>query len=229
MRRSAFFLVAVFCLAGAMAGTAAATTYTATVSGTSNGVMEQSIGAVEACSRFNISDITDLGIKNYRFYAGMERLEPVDDDGVYGSPSIAQIKANPNIIPWTVWDQEFQRPDAYWWTSNCLSTGSTSLESMLSQLVTNGVKPVVTLRNVENQNPTWAWQNLNPPHDQAGWNEWWEYVFATVYTVDVRYGLSVNDWEVLNEPDKGGQLAGWGGTQADYEALLVQTVDAIKH
>src|SRR5437868_6193262 len=68
--------------------------YTVTVSASSYGTTETSIGANEACSRFNVNDMVDLGLKNYRFYAGMERVEPADDDGVFGSPDIPSIKAN---------------------------------------------------------------------------------------------------------------------------------------
>lgn len=206
--------------------------YTVTVNSTSYGTTETSIGANEACSRFNISDIVDLGLKNYRFYAGMERVEPADDDGTFGSPDIPSIKANPNIIPWTVWDSYFNRSDAYWWSDGCVSAGTpgaTSLHDMMSQLTANGISPVIVLRNVENQNPTWAWQNLNPPTTQAAKNEWWQYVFAWVYTANVRYGLNVDDWEVLNEPDKGGTQGGWGGTKADYVTLLIDTTDAINY
>jgi len=217
---------------GPTATPSGSTDYTVTVSASSYGTTEMSIGANEACSRFNVSDMVDLGLKNYRFYAGMERVEPLDDDGIFGSPDIPSIKANPSIIPWTVWDAYFNRTDAYWWSSGCVSAGTpgaTSLHDMMSQLLANGISPVIVLRNVENQNPTWAWQNLNPPTTQAGWNEWWQYVFAWVYTADVRYGLNVDDWEILNEPDKGGVQGGWGGTKADYVALMAQTVNAIDY
>src|SRR5689334_4359120 len=106
------------------------TDYTITVSATSYGTTETSIGANEACSRFNVNDIVDLGLKNYRFYAGMERVEPLDDDGVFGSPDIPGIKANPNVIPWTVWDAYFNRTDAYWWSSGCVSAGTPGTTSL---------------------------------------------------------------------------------------------------
>ena len=58
-----------------------------------DGTTESTIGANEGCARFNVSDLTDAGFTNYRIYAGMSRVEPQDDDGVFGSPSIAQIQA----------------------------------------------------------------------------------------------------------------------------------------
>ena len=53
-------------------------------------------------------------------------------------------------------------------------------------------------------------------------------MFATVYWVNVRHGLEVHDWQVLNEPDSGrGQ--GWGGTLQDYLDFTKLTHDAIQH
>src|SRR6185503_5098235 len=80
---------------------ASAAAYTITVTGTTSILTEKSIGAVEGCDRFVAADLVDGGFKNYRIYAGTSRPETSDDDGVYGSPSIAQIKANINLIPWT--------------------------------------------------------------------------------------------------------------------------------
>src|SRR5689334_6459543 len=50
-----------------------------TISNTIIGQSPTSIGAVEACSRFNIADLLDWGAKNFRIYADMARFEPVDD------------------------------------------------------------------------------------------------------------------------------------------------------
>jgi hypothetical protein len=41
------------------------------------------------------------GITTYRIYGGMHRWEWQDDDGVYGSLTIAEIQATPNGINWT--------------------------------------------------------------------------------------------------------------------------------
>ncbi len=200
---------------------------TITVSGTPAGLTEQNIGAVEACGRFETASMTGLGIKNFRFYGGMQRLEPNDDDGVYGSPDIPSLKANPNIIPWSVWDTEFNRTDSYFWTGTCLSKGTVPFRDMLTQVNAAGVTPIITLRNVgSGSNPPWARQ-LNPPIDQAGRNEWWEHVFATVYYINVLHNWNVNDWEVHNEPDNGGQ--GWGGTIDDYQDFVRQTDDALAY
>jgi hypothetical protein len=43
-----------------------AKTYTVTVTGTSDGRTEQSIGATEGCTRFNIQELVDAGLRNYR-------------------------------------------------------------------------------------------------------------------------------------------------------------------
>ena len=208
---------------------AAAASYTITVTGTTSILTEKSIGAVEGCDRFNAADLADGGFKNYRIYAGTSRLETSDDDGVYGSPTIAQIKANPNLIPWTTWDNAFNRTDGYFWSGTCTGAGGAqvSLAQMLTDLKNNGIAPVVTVRNVDNNNtPVWA-QAMNPPNTPEDNNEWWEHVFATVYWVNVRNNLMVDDWQVHNEPDNAGQ--GWAGTQADYIAFTQTTADAINY
>jgi hypothetical protein len=71
---------------------------TITVSGTPWGVSTCYIGATEGNVRFNVADMQDAGINTYRIYGGMSRWERQDDDGVYGSPTIDQIKANPNLV-----------------------------------------------------------------------------------------------------------------------------------
>jgi len=212
------------CLAATMVS-AASLTITVTV--VSDGITEKSIGATEGCSRFDIADITGANISNYRIWAGTSRLEPEDDDGVYGSPTIAEIKANPNVINWSAWDTQFHRQDTYFWSTYCPVSAQVSLYDMLVALKANGVAPVITVRNVDNHdNPAWA-QAMNPPDSPEDWNEWWEHVFATVYWVNVLNNLEVHDWQVHNEPDNSSQ--GWGGTLADYITFTQYTADAIQY
>ena len=113
-----------------------AKTYTVTVTGTSDGKTEQSIGATEGCTRFVIDELVDAGLRNYRLWAGMSRLEPVDDDGVYGTPTIEQIKAHrPFERSSTVatWDAQFHGP-AYAFSPNCVPVVQTSLYQILAAL-----------------------------------------------------------------------------------------------
>jgi hypothetical protein len=203
--------------------------YTVTVSSTTDGTTESTIGANEGCARFNVSDLTDAGFTNYRIYAGMSRVEPQDDDGVFGSPSIAQIESGgPSTINWTQWNTEFTRSDGYFWTG-CSPTPSVqvSLQSMLSALKANNIKPIIVLRPVDNNGgPSWA-SALNPPTTAAAQNEWWEFAYAWVYYADVTLGLNIDDWEVHNEPDNSSQ--GWGGTEQDYMDFTRLTSDAIHY
>src|SRR5262245_50022987 len=178
-------LVALVGLVLLVASVSHAETYTVTVTGTSDGLTEQSIGATEGCTRFNIEELVDAGLRNYRLWAGMSSLEPVDDDGIYGAPTIAAIKANPDVINWSTWDTQFHRP-AYDFSPNCVPVVRTSLSEMLTALKDNGIRAVVTLRNVDDHGqPAWA-ARLNPPRTPEDRNEWWEHVFATVYWVNVR-------------------------------------------
>jgi hypothetical protein len=61
------------------------------------GVSTRYIGGTEGDSRFDIDDLTDCGLNTLRIYGDMSRLEPTDDDGEYGSPTIAQVKADPHV------------------------------------------------------------------------------------------------------------------------------------
>jgi hypothetical protein len=226
-KRSVLLLLSTLLVLGLLAGSALGGSYTVTVTATPAGLTELSIGAVEGCARFATSDLTDLGINNYRIYAGMSRVEPEDDDGVFGWPSISEIKANPNIINWAAWDYQFHRPDSYHWSAGCPAYAQTSLHDMLLALKQNNILPIITVRPVDNNSlPQWA-QALNPPTTPEGRNEWWEFVFAWVYWANVRNNLEVHDWQVHNEPDNNRQ--GWGGNLADYIEFTRLTHDAIKY
>ena len=182
------------------------------ISGTAAGVSTRYIGAVEGNINFDIKDLQDLGINTYRIYGGMSRWEPEDDDGKYGWPEIAQIKANPNMINWAHWDKMMTEPpngSDYWWSGKPGTVWEGNARTIFSSLKQAKIRPVVSIRNVDNSwKPSWDLQ-LNPPRNQEDWNEWWEQVFATVYWLNVRNDYRVDDWEIHNEPDHRAQ--GWGG------------------
>ena len=115
----------------------------------------------------------------------------------------------------------------YWWSGAPGTTWQGNARTIFQTLKEAGIRPVLTIRNVDNnRDPAWAAQ-LNPPDSTADWNEWWEHVFATVYWLNVRNDYRVDDFEVHNEPDNDEQ--GWDGTQEDYFALVEQTSDAIHY
>ena len=198
-----------------------------TVRGTQWGVSTCYIGATEGSSGFNSADLTDLGINSYHIYGGMSRWEYQDDSSTYGLPTIDQIKANPNVINWSWWDNAMTNPpngSDYWWSYQSPAWHGNA-RTIFSTLKADGIRTLLTLRNVDNtNNPSWA---PNPPTTQADWNEWWEHVFATVYWLNVRNDYNVNDFEVLNEPNQVSQ--GWKGTEAQYITLFQYTADAIKY
>jgi len=203
---------------------------TITVSGTQWGVSTCYLGATEGNVRFNVADLQDIGYNTYRVYGGMSRWEAQDDDGVYGSPTIAQIKADPNAINWAWWDNIMTNPpdnSDYWWSGTPGTTWQGNARTLLQGLKDANIRAVLTIRNVDNNdNPAWA-QALNPPNSTEDWNEWWEHVFATVYWLNVRNDYRVDDFEVHNEPNNGGQ--GFAGTITDYYALVQYTYDAVKY
>lgn len=194
------------------------------------GVSTRYIGAVEGNVNFNIKDLQDLGINTYRIYGGMARWEAQDDDGRYGWPSIAEIKANPNVINWDWWDTIMTNPpngSMYWSSGDSNTVWQGNARTVFSQLKQAGIRPVVTVRTIGvSWKPDWALQ-LNPPRTVEDWNEWWEHVFATVYWMNVRNDYGVDEWELSNEPDNRDQ--GWGGNQADYFELVKVVKEAIDY
>lgn len=225
---TAFLLIAVLAVSVMPVQAASATI---TVSGTQWGNSACFIGATEGNVRFNTADMTDAGMNTYRIYGGMSRWEKVDDDGVYGSPSIAQIKANVNSINWAFWDDVMTNPadgSDYSWSGTPGTTAPVNARTIFADLKLAGIRPVLTVRNVDNNtNPPWAETNLNPPNTPEDWNEWWEHVFATAYWLNVRNDYRVDDYEVHNEPNNSGQ--GFNGTIEDYKQFVIQTNDAIQY
>src|SRR5260370_10679801 len=155
------------------ASQAFAATATVTVSGTQWSVSSCYIGATEGNVNFNINDLTDLGISTYRIYGGMSRWEASDDSGVFGSPSIAQIKANPSVINWAWWDNVITNPQGgsdYWW-SGTSGLWQGNARTLLSSLHTAGGLLVMTVRNVDNNNNPACAAQLNPPNTVVAQNE----------------------------------------------------------
>ena len=198
------------------------------VNGTQWGQSTCYIGATEGSSNFNIADLTGLGINAYHIYGGMSRWEAQDDSSVYGYPTIAQIKANPNVINWKWWDTIMTNPPGgsdYWWQAAPRWHGNA--RTLFSSLQAANIQVVLVLRNRDDQNqPAWS---PNPPKTTADWNEWWEHVFATVYWLDVRNHYNVTDFEIQNEPNVPHQ--GWApqATEAQYFTFAQYTYDAISY
>jgi hypothetical protein len=147
--RSSFFaIVAILLLSdGSFAGSG-----TLTASGSQSGVTSQYLGANEGSSQFNINDLVDLGIDTYRLYGGMSRWEPTSAESTYGSPSIAQIEANPNVINWAFYDNIFTNPPGgsdYSWSA---STGipPVSAATIIGDLNAHNITPIIVLRNKDN-------------------------------------------------------------------------------
>jgi hypothetical protein len=205
-------------------------TITLVIDNQTMGISTQYIGAVEGNVNFDLNDLQDLGINTYRIYGGMSRWEYEDDDGVYGLPSIAEIKADPTRVNWNWWDEVMTNPphgSDYWWSGSPDEIWQGNARELFNTLKQANIRPVLTIRNVDNSwKPDWALQ-LNPPRTEADWNEWWEHVFATVYWLNVRNNYQVDDFEIHNEPDYRSQ--GWGGTQNDYFELVRVAKDAIDH
>ena len=199
-----------------------------TVGGDASGFSTRWLGACEGNTGFDVAQLKDIGVNAYRVYGGIGRYEPADDGGGYGSPTIDQIRSDPNSVPWQVWDAVMSDPPRgsdYSWstTSNAIWQGNA--RTLFQALRDNGIRPVVTLRAADNVDAS-PWL-ANPPTTDADWNEWWEHVFAMVWWFNVRNDYGVDDWEINNEPDNYSQ--GWHGTEAQYLDFVRYTSDAIRH
>jgi hypothetical protein len=201
-------------------------------SGRQLGVSTRYIGANEGNVRFDISDLTDLGINTYRIYASMARWEWRNPYPVYGRPTIEEIKANPNVIDWAWWDNVMTNPPggSDYWSSRGSTLWRGNARAIFGGLRDVGIRPVLALRNVNTMRiagrfqPAWA---PNPPVTAADWNVWWGYVFSLVYWLNVRNRYNVDDFEVQNEPNN--RTQGWGGSEEQYLQLVRSTDDAIRY
>jgi hypothetical protein len=227
----AALLVVSLVVCGGMSLPAQAATATITVSGTPWGVSTETIGACEGSDRFDVNDLLDLGITNYRIWGDMAVWEWQDDNGVYGSPSIAEVKADPNVVNWAWYDEAFTNPPCgthYHYRGCPPAVAPVTSAQMFQALKDNGIMPVVTIR-IQGVTLDCPW--MEPiPQTAADWNEFWQYTFSVAYWLNVRNDYRVDEYEILNEPDHSGQ--GWkdfGGTLADYYVLAQYMHDAIKH
>jgi hypothetical protein len=201
------------------------------VSATPWGVSTCYLGGTEGSAEFDVADLQDAGVNTFRIYGGMQRWEAQDDDGVFGRPTIAEIRADPQVISWDWWDEVMTNPphgSDYWWAigeEGLDQVWQGNARTIFQALKDAGIRPVLTLRNSSPENmPEWS-RAFNPPRTEEAWNEWWEHVFATVYWLNVRNDYRVDDFEVHNEPDNRSQ--GWAGTLEDYLEFLRVTRDAI--
>ncbi|MFB3879875.1 MAG: hypothetical protein ACE149_01365 [Armatimonadota bacterium] len=195
---------------------------TITISPHQWGVSTRYIGGTEGSARFNIADLTGCGLNTLRIYGDMSRFEPADDDGAYGSPAIADIKADPNIIPWKRWDEVMDSP----YSPHLPDPSKVTWRTVFADLSKAGICTVISLRNRDtNLNPSWM---AAVPTTEEDWNEWWEYVFAIGYWLNVRNNYRVDDYEVLNEPDNAPQQ-GWLGTRQQYCEMIRRTKEALDY
>lgn len=203
---------------------------TITVSGTAWGTSTKYIGANEGDQFFDVADFKDLGINTYRIYGSVARWEYQPDSGTIGSPTEAQIQANPNVINWSWWDTVMTSPPGgsdYSWDGDTTAWQGNA-RTIFQTLLQNGIRPLVVLRPISPGGaPAWANQSMNPPNATTGQNAWWEHVFALVYWLNVRNNYQVDDWEIENEPDNPPQ--GWSGTLGDYVSFAALTANAINY
>jgi len=223
------------------------------------GITERSIGANEGDRAFNINDLVDAGVKNYRIYSAPPRFIWDSEGWAWGSVTIDQIKANPNLIDWTKWEAAIRDTNGYATGYPGKTVGSPcsskadcqshvcnvnkvcswryhgrSLYDMLTQLKANGITPVVQMSNywvtAEWGDTSKGWgsppagMGIAPPKTQADYNELWERTFASVYVINVRNNLDVNDWQISGEPD-----GTFPGTLAEYIKYSQTCYDAIKY
>ncbi len=190
---------------------------TITVSSSQWGQSTYYIGAGDGFvpdQKASFAEIKDLGLNTMRVSGQASNWEPVDDSPVYGQPSIDQIKADPNSIKWSVWDTHL--------ASNWI--GGMSGSEYFKTLKDMGIRSVINFTLDHDGAGTFM---TNPPITQADQNEWWKYVFAIAYWLNVRNDYQVNDYEVFNEPDAIPRF--WHGTKDQFFDFMRLTHDAIDY
>jgi hypothetical protein len=100
-----------------------------------------------------------LGINTYRIYGSVARWEYQPDSGTVGSPTEAQIQANPNVINWSWWDTVMTTPPGgsdYSWDGDT-TVWQGNARTIFQTLQQNGIRTVVVLRPVSpGGTPTWV-------------------------------------------------------------------------
>ena len=190
---------------------------TITVSSSEWGKSTYYIGAGDGFvsdQKASFAEIKDLGLNTMRVTGQASKWEPVDDSPEYGKPSIDQIKADPNSIKWSVWDKHL--------SSNWI--GGMSGPEYFKTLKDMGIRSVINFTLDHDGAGTFM---ANPPITQADKNEWWKYVFALAYWLNVRNDYQVNDYEVFNEPDAIPRF--WHGTKEQFFDFMRLTHDAIDY
>jgi len=177
------------------------------VSGKPMGVSTRYMGVTSAPNATFAARFIDLGINNNRIFTDVTLFEPVDDDGTYGSPSIAALKTNFNSIPWNVWDN--------------VLTGN-GLKAYFQTMRTNQIKVIFNLRT---PGAGWMPTILKTAEDD---NEWWEHCAAAAYWLNVRNDFQVDDYQFFNEPDQGAGQGFGGGSKEDYVRMIRIAKDAIQ-
>ena len=213
------FVLSLVVLGFVLAGYPGSAAVAVTVQNTVIGRTPEFLGTVEG-GHWNVADLVDCGMNSVRLYCDMSRIEPTDDDGVYGLPSIAEIKANPNLVPWDLWDQRLNDPNRW-------GTG-VSLARIFADCAANGIQPLICVRTRDiYMLPEWA---PLPPFDEtnpAAVNELWEFCFALAYWCNVRHDYGFFEWQAFNEPDRESQ--GWTGTDVQYADFVKVMYDAVSY
>ena len=175
------------------------TSATITVSGNQSGISTTYMGA-DSGEAFNIDKLNDLNFNSFHVYIGAGAAEPYNFDGDYGSLTPDKIKANPNALNWSAWDNKLSWLDQFF---KPLSQYNYRVLTVV-QHQQDGFMPTVL-------------------SSDADFNEFWKLVFAIVYEANVRHSYRIDDWAVANEPDINGM------TKEQLYRMFQVVHDAIDH
>jgi hypothetical protein len=179
------------------------------------------MGTQEDQSYFHLALLQDIGFNAYRFTNLTRWLEPVDDTA-YGALTVAAIKANPNVIPWSTWDANADSATQSLKPNNL----GQSVRQTIIQLNSAGITPLGQINEKPPGDvPTWMPDATDPTafNNTNNYNEMWEHCFAIAYWLNVRNNYNMDVYQIANEPDYEGY------NQANYFAFFHLCRDAVQY
>ncbi len=201
-------------------------------------------GPSEFWSTQKFNDLKDVGMNSYRIFLAHGHFERADDDGQYGSPTIATFRSQ--IESQATLTLKRQKAEQLVKFSNLHGWVPAKMREMLRDFSSlPDFKTAMVIRISANWKPSNAVNWFPPgfpeisdckvngrlvtwaPLTEADWNEAWVNAFASVYYFNVYLGseYKVDLWGAHNEANHAVQ--GWCGTRKEYLKYIATVKNAV--